>query len=121
MSLVEMLIVMVVLTIIMAGLANVLVSGTRAQYDLSTRLERAAERADRAVQDRVRGPLRHERDDPRLGRGRQLLAPGPVHECRGDGTWCVTSGVLQRYSAATCSGTSRVSSATSRPRRRSAS
>ena len=113
--------VMVVLTIIMAGLANVLVSGTRAQYDLNTRLN--AQQNARIALSRIEYEGRCATSATIVGSGAgvSFSLPAQCTNAVGTVTWCVTSGVLKRYSAATCTGTSQCSSATSRPRRRSAS
>ena len=74
-TLIEMLIVCALLGIVLAGLTNVFVSGTRAVVPRQQQPRGAAERPDRAQQARVRGPLRLERDDPLQRRGRRVHAP----------------------------------------------
>jgi type II secretory pathway pseudopilin PulG len=108
MSLVEMLMVMVVLTIIMAGLANVLVSGSRAQYQLSTQLD--AQQNARIALSRMEFEGRCATSATLVGAGAgvSFALPAQCTNAVGTATWCVTSGALLRYSAATCSGTSRV-------------
>jgi prepilin-type N-terminal cleavage/methylation domain-containing protein len=108
MSLVEMLVVMIVLTIILAGLANVLVSGSRAQYDLSTQLN--AQQNARIALSRIEYEGRCASTATLLGSGAGVSFSLPAHCTKAVGTvtWCVTSGALKRYTAATCTGTSQV-------------
>ena len=105
-TLVEMLIVMVVMGILMAGLANVFISGTRAQYDLNTRLN--AQQNARIALNRLEYEGRCATTATILGSGADVSFSLPAQCVHGTGTvtWCVVSGLLRRYTGASCTGTS---------------
>lgn len=115
MTLVELIVVMAILGIVMAGLANVFVSGTRASSDVDARLT-AQTNLGIAVQ-RLEYEARCATTVSRLssGAGVALSLPSWCTHATGSVSWCVVSGVLTRYPASTCTGTGQsfISSVTS--------
>lgn len=107
-TLMEMLIVMVLMGIVMAGLANVFVSGTRAQYDLDSRLN--AQQSARLALDRIEyeGRCATSSTIVNSGAGVTFSLPAQCTHATGTVTWCVVSGVLKRFTTASCSGTGMV-------------
>jgi prepilin-type N-terminal cleavage/methylation domain-containing protein len=106
-TLVELLIVIAILGFIMAGIANILVSGSRAQSDTSARV--AAQGSARMALDRFELEARCASNATILnsGAGVALTLPTQCPHATGNVTWCVSGGVLTRYSGSTsCSGTS---------------
>lgn len=104
-TLIELLIVCVVLSIIMAGLANVFISGTRASYVLNSNLN---------AQQNVRTALSRLEYEGRCGSSATILNSGAgvaftlptvCSHVSPAVSWCVVSGVLTRYLASSCSGT----------------
>lgn len=106
MSLVELLLVCAVLILIMGGVSNVFISGLRASSDTQSRL---------TSQENLRQALDRLEYETRCADTATLLSSGAgVHlhfetQCThatGDVSWCVVSGALVRYGAATtCTGT----------------
>jgi len=106
-TLVELLIVIAILGFVMAGVANVLVSGSRAQSYTSSRV--AAQGQARIALDRLEFEARCASNATILnsGAGVALTMPTQCPHATGNITWCVSGGVLTRYSGSTsCSGTS---------------
>jgi prepilin-type N-terminal cleavage/methylation domain-containing protein len=104
-TLIELLIVIAILGFIMAGIANLLVSGSRAQSDTSARV--AAQGSTRTALDRLEFEARCASNATILnsGAGVALTLPTQCPHATGNVTWCVSGGVLTRYSGTlTCSG-----------------
>lgn len=106
-TLIELLIVIAILGFIMAGIANILVSGSRAQSDTSARV--AAQGQARMALDRLEYEARCASYAAILnsGAGVTMTLPSQCPHATGNVTWCVSGGVLTRYSGSTtCTGTS---------------
>lgn len=104
-TLIELLIVIAILGFIMAGIANLLVSGSRAQSDTSARV--AAQGSARIALDRLEFEARCASNATILnsGAGVALTMPTQCPHATGNITYCVSGGVLTRYSGTTtCSG-----------------
>src|SRR4051794_38299277 len=100
-TLVELVIVMVILAIVMTGLVSLLVSGARADSDTQARLE--AQQTTRLAVDRFEYEVRCASSATILssGAGVYLNLPAQCDHASGNISWCVSSGTLSRYSAAT--------------------
>lgn len=106
-TLVELLVVCAVLAVAMAGIANLLVSGSRAQYDTSGRVD--AQQGARLAVDRIEYEARCASYGTTVNSGAGVtltLASQCSHTSGTSVTWCVSSGVLTRYVGSSCSGTS---------------
>jgi prepilin-type N-terminal cleavage/methylation domain-containing protein len=114
-TLVELLTVVALLAVVLAGIANLLVSGSRAQRDTSGRVD--AQQGARLALDRLEYEARCSSYAASVnsGAGVTLALPSQCSHATGTVTWCVSSGVLARYAGSTCSGsgTPYVSSVTS--------
>lgn len=108
-TLIEMLVSMVVMGLVMGGLANIFISGSRASSDGQARL---------TSQQNVTVALTRLEYDARCastasllnktgsnGGGVYLSIPAECTHSTGDVSYCVTSGSLVRYAATTCTGT----------------
>jgi prepilin-type N-terminal cleavage/methylation domain-containing protein len=104
-TLIELLIVMVLMGILLGGLANVLVSGTRAQYDMDSRLN--AQQSARGALDRIEyeGRCSTSATIVNSGAGVTFSLPSQCTHASGTVTWCVVSGILKRFTTAGCTGT----------------
>jgi prepilin-type N-terminal cleavage/methylation domain-containing protein len=104
-TLVELLVTMVLLGVVMGGLAEIFISGSRTSYVLNSNL---------SAQESVRVGLSRLEYEGRCGSSATILSSGagvafalptvcshvsPVV------SWCVVGGVLKRYLSATCGGT----------------
>jgi prepilin-type N-terminal cleavage/methylation domain-containing protein len=107
-TLIELLIVMIVLTVIMTGIVNAFVSGTRAAYVANSNLN--------AQQD-IRTGLSRLEYEGRCGSSATILAggagvsfalPSVCSHVSPVVSWCVVSGALTRYLSASCSGSGQV-------------
>jgi prepilin-type N-terminal cleavage/methylation domain-containing protein len=107
-TLIEMVVVMVLMTILMAGLANVFVSGTRAQYDMNSRLN--AQQDVRLALSRLdfEGRCATSATIVSSGAGVSFSLPSQCMHATGPVSWCVSSGVLSRYAASSCTGTAQI-------------
>jgi prepilin-type N-terminal cleavage/methylation domain-containing protein len=106
-TLIELLIVIAILGFILAGITNLLVSGSRATSDTSARI--AAQGSARIALDRLEFEARCASNATLLnsGAGIALTMPSQCPHATGNVAWCVSSGVLTRYSgSSTCSGAS---------------
>jgi prepilin-type N-terminal cleavage/methylation domain-containing protein len=103
-TLVELLIVMVLMGIIMVGVVDVFVSGTRAGADANARL--GAQQNTRVALDRLEHEARCATSATLLssGAGVKLTLPSQCSNATGTVSWCVTGGILKRYPGAACSG-----------------
>jgi len=104
-TLIELLIVCLILSVIMAGIANVFISGTRASYVLNSNLN---------AQQSVRTALSRLEYEGRCGSSATILSSGAgvsftlptvCSHVSPAVSWCVVGGVLTRYLATSCSGT----------------
>jgi type II secretory pathway pseudopilin PulG len=104
-TLIELLIVCVILGVIMGGLANVFISGTRASYVLNSNLN---------AQQNINIALGRLEYEGRCGSSATILNSGAgvaftlptvCSHVSPAVSWCVSSGVLTRYLATSCSGT----------------
>jgi prepilin-type N-terminal cleavage/methylation domain-containing protein len=104
-TLIELMVVMVILGIVLAGLANVFVSGMRTNADATARL--AGQGAVRQAMDRLEYEVRCSSGATISGGGSTVLLtlPSQCIHATGSYTWCVVSGSLMRYANTACSGT----------------
>jgi prepilin-type N-terminal cleavage/methylation domain-containing protein len=104
-TLIEMLIVCLTLGIVLTGLVNVFVSGTRAGADADARFQ--AQQADRLALDKLDYEARCAQQASLVsgGAGVTLVFVAACTHATGTVTWCVTGGVLTRFVGASCSGT----------------
>ena len=107
-TLIELLIVIAALGLVMAGVSNIIISGSRAGSDTAGRID---------AQDQVRtafGRLEFEgrcADSATLissGTGVHFHLPSQCSHATGDTSWCMSGGTLTRYPATTCTGTAQV-------------
>ena len=114
-TMIELVFVMLILGIVMTGLVNVFVSGTRADSDANARL--AGQQNVRVALDRLEYEVRCSSGATISGSGSTVLLtlPSQCSHATGSYTWCVVSGALIRYSGTACSGTGQtfISSVTS--------
>lgn len=105
-TLIELLFVCLIMGILLAGLANVFVSGSRASADATGRL--ASQQNTRIALDRLEFEGRCATTATRVssGAGVTLALPAQCSHASGNVTWCVASGVLTRYVGTSCTGTS---------------
>jgi type II secretory pathway pseudopilin PulG len=104
-TLIELVFVMLILGIVLAGLANVFVSGMRTSSNANARL--AGQEAVRKAMDRLEYEVRCSSGATVSGGGSTVLLtlPSQCIHATGSYTWCVASGALMRYASSTCSGT----------------
>jgi type II secretory pathway pseudopilin PulG len=104
-TLIELLFVCAMLGFVMAGVVSLLISGSRAQRDTSGRVD--AQQGVRLAIDRLEYEARCASSVTSLssGAGVSLVLPSQCSHATGNVSWCVTSGVLTRYAASTCTGT----------------
>ena len=107
-TLIEMLIVMLLMGILMVGLVNVFVSGTHAQYDLSTRLNAQEDARTALSRLEYEGRCASSATILSAGTGVSFSLPAQCVHGTGTVTWCVTSGALTRYTATSCTGAAMV-------------
>jgi len=103
-TLIELLIVCLILGIVLTGLVNLLVSGTTAEADAQGRM--VAQQNTRLALDRLEFEARCATSATLVGSGAgvSLSLPSQCSHATGAVTWCVTSGVFTRYTAASCTG-----------------
>ncbi len=107
-SLVELVIVMFLLSILLAGLSNLFVSGLRASSDTSART--AGQGNIQTAVNRLEFELRCSSGAtvPNAGIANSSVTVTLPTQCvhaTGQYTWCVSGGSLLRYWGATCTGT----------------
>jgi prepilin-type N-terminal cleavage/methylation domain-containing protein len=104
-SLVELIITMVVMGIVLGGLANIFVSGERANADATARM--TSQQGVRVAFDRLEYDTRCASTAALLssGAGVYLTLPSQCDHASGTVTWCVTSGSLMRSTGTTCAAT----------------
>jgi type II secretory pathway pseudopilin PulG len=102
----ELLVVCVTLGIVLTGLVNVFVSGSRAGADTDARLQ--AQQADRLALDKLAYEARCASAATVASGGAAVtltFSPSCSHVAGAAAiTWCVTGGVLTRFVGAACSG-----------------
>jgi prepilin-type N-terminal cleavage/methylation domain-containing protein len=104
-TLIELLIVCVILSVILGGLANVFVSGTRASYVLNSNLN-AQQNVDIALSRlEYEGRCGSSATILNSGAGVSFALPTVCSHVSPAVSWCVSGGVLTRYLASSCSGT----------------
>ena len=105
-TLIELLFVCLIMGILLAGLANVFLSGSRASADATGRL--TSQQNTRLALDRLEFEARCATSATRVlgGAGVTLVLPAQCSHASGNVTWCVASGVLTRYVGTGCTGTS---------------
>lgn len=103
-TLVELIIVMFVLSLVMAALANAFVSGLRANSDTTAKM--ASQGEMRLALDRLEYEVRCSSGATVSGSGSTvvLTLPSQCVHATGSYTWCVVSGSLMRYANSACSG-----------------
>jgi twitching motility protein PilT len=106
-TLIELLVTMVLSVIVIAGAVNMFVSGTRAGADANARVN--SQQDVRLALDRLEFEGRCATTATLLssGEGVYFSLPPQCTHASGDVSWCVSSGVLYRYAAATCAGATR--------------
>lgn len=107
-TLIELLITMFLLSIVLAALSNIFVSGLRASSDTSART--AGQGNIQTAVNRLEYELRCSSGAtvPNAGVANSsvtLTLPTQCVHATGQYTWCVSSGSLLRYSGTTCTGT----------------
>jgi Tfp pilus assembly protein PilW len=102
-TLVELIIMMFVLAFVVAGLANVFISGLRASSDSNARL--AGQQAVRTAMDRLEYEVRCSSGATVSGGGSTVVLslPSQCIHAVGSYTWCVSGGALMRYTGTDCS------------------
>jgi prepilin-type N-terminal cleavage/methylation domain-containing protein len=105
MTLVELMIVVLILGFVMAAVSTIFVSGLRTGSDVDGRI--AAQQNARVGVDRLEYEARCSSTAAVVssGAGISLTLPSWCAHATGTATWCVASGALNRYTAATCTGT----------------
>ncbi|HVU76459.1 MAG TPA: type II secretion system protein [Gaiellaceae bacterium] len=108
MTIVELLIVCVVLVILMGAITDIIVSGNRASANTTAQIN--AQQDLRVGFDRLEFEGRCAQSATILSGGAavRFVLPAQCAHASGTYTWCVASGVLRRYSASSCTGTSQV-------------
>jgi type II secretory pathway pseudopilin PulG len=104
-TLIELIIVCALLGVVMTGIVNLLISGSRAQRDTSGRVD--AQQGARLAIDRLEYEARCASSVITLssGAGVALVLPAQCSHASGNVSWCVSSGALTRYAASSCTGT----------------
>jgi prepilin-type N-terminal cleavage/methylation domain-containing protein len=105
-TLIELVVVMTVLVLLMAGLSSLFVSGLSASNTTNDIL--ASQTQIHISLDRLEYETRCASSAALVssGAGVKLTLPGQCTNASGTVTWCVTSGSLVRYAASSCSGSS---------------
>ena len=103
-TLIEMLVAMVLAGIVMTGVVNIFISGTRVGADANTRLD--AQQGVRMALDRLEyeGRCATTATLVSSGAGVAFSLPAWCSHANGQVTWCVTDGTLTRYIANGCTG-----------------
>jgi prepilin-type N-terminal cleavage/methylation domain-containing protein len=104
-TLIEMVIVMLLLGILMAGLSNLFVAGNRASSDAQARID--AQQSTTLAVNRLEFEARCSATYSLLGSGTgiALTMNSQCSHATGTISWCVASGALSRYATADCTGT----------------
>ena len=101
-TLVELIVTMIILSFVMAGLVNVLASGSRAESDATARM--SGQQNVRDSTDRLDFEARCASSASLVssGAGVALTMPASCSHATGTVSWCVESGVLMRFTSAGC-------------------
>jgi prepilin-type N-terminal cleavage/methylation domain-containing protein len=104
-TLIELLVAMAASLILLVGIVNVFVSGTRAASDAGARI--AAQQGTRVALDRLEYEARCATSATLVGGGSgvSLVLPSWCSHGTGNVCWGVSGGVLERYVGSSCSGT----------------
>jgi prepilin-type N-terminal cleavage/methylation domain-containing protein len=104
-TLIELIVVCLLLGVVMMGIGDLFVSGTRAQSDTQARID-AQQNANLAI-SRLEYEARCASGGVVLdsGTGVSLTLPSTCSNASGTVSWCVASGVLTRYPTNSCTGT----------------
>lgn len=103
-TLVELLVAMVLTAIVMIGVVNIFISGTRAGADANARVD--AQQNTRLALDRLEfeGRCSSSASIVSAGAGVDFTLPSQCSHATGDVTWCVVGRVLARYLSSGCTG-----------------
>jgi prepilin-type N-terminal cleavage/methylation domain-containing protein len=101
-TLIELLVTMIIMAFIIAGLANILTSGSRAASDATARM--TGQQNVRDATDRLDFEARCAATATLIssGAGVALTIPVTCSHATGTVSWCVESGVLMRFTTAGC-------------------
>jgi prepilin-type N-terminal cleavage/methylation domain-containing protein len=101
-TLVELLMTMIILGFVMAGLSNILTSGSRAESDATARM--TGQQNVRDSTDRLDFEARCASTASLIssGAGVALTMPATCSHATGTVSWCVVSGALVRFTSAGC-------------------
>jgi prepilin-type N-terminal cleavage/methylation domain-containing protein len=107
-TLIEMLIVILVMGFILDGIANIFVSGSRAQSNLQSQVN--SQQDARVALDRLEYEVHCASAATVVGSGAgvALTMPSQCVNASGTITWCVVSGALERFAASGCAGTNQI-------------
>jgi prepilin-type N-terminal cleavage/methylation domain-containing protein len=107
-TMIELLVTMVLMGIVMAGIVNMFVSGTRAGADANSRL--TSQQNVRLAVGRLEfeGRCATTASIVSSGAGVAFSIPDWCTHASGNVTWCVSGGTLTRYASNACSGTGQV-------------
>jgi type II secretory pathway pseudopilin PulG len=108
MSITELLVACAVLVILMAGVTDIIVSGSRASENTTAQIN--AQQNLRVGFDRLEfeGRCASSATLVASGAGVTFVLPPQCAHGAGTYTWCVSAGVLHRYGGSSCSGTSQI-------------
>lgn len=104
-TIIELLVVMLLTGILMVGIVDIFVSGGRAGADANARMD--AQQNARVALDQIENQGRCATTAALLNSGAGVAFTLPAECTHGTGavSWCVVSGVLERYAANGCTGT----------------
>jgi prepilin-type N-terminal cleavage/methylation domain-containing protein len=107
-TMIELLVAMVIAAIVLTGVVNLFVSGTRAGADANARLN--SQQDVRLALDKLEfeGRCALSAGVISSGQGVAFSVPTWCTHASGNVTWCVVSGALTRYASSSCTGTGRV-------------
>jgi type II secretory pathway pseudopilin PulG len=108
MTITELLVACAVLVILMAGVTDIIVSGSRASENTTAQIN--AQQNLRVGFDRLEFEGRCASSATLVsgGAGVTFVLPSQCAHAAGTYTWCVSSGTLGRYAGSACSGTAQV-------------
>jgi len=107
-TLIEMLITVALMGTVLGGLANVLISGSRAQYNLASTLN--AQQNARLALNRLEyeGRCATSATVGSSGATVSFSLPSECSHATGTVTWCVSGGVMTRYASSSCTGSGQI-------------
>lgn len=108
MTITELLVACAVLVVLMAGVTDIIVSGSRASETTTAQID--AQQNLRVAFDRLEfeGRCASSATLVSSGGGVTFVLPAQCAHAAGTYTWCVSSSVLHRYGGSSCSGTSQI-------------